>query len=171
VGFVDSLVEAIKFFGGLGGLASAGFLIYDRVFRGAPAVFLVPQDYKTCVRFVNVSSETLVIDEVDIEPAVLQMVRANDLATVNEERNATFYGTPEDERLTGIYIVLRPEQERTFPLHRFADFETSDRSRKVTIRCRWANTRKPLPISRYVRIKTTVGAVEKLREASLAGKV
>lgn len=167
---ISWLVETVKFVGGLGGLASAAFLIYDRLFKGAPAAFLVPKDYKTCVRFVNASNETLLIDEVTVEPPIMHLVKANDLATVNEERQATFYGTPDDERLTGIFIVLKADQERTFPLHRFADFENSDRKRRVVIRCRWRNTRKPFPLNRYVKVETTVGDVEKMREASLAGK-
>ena len=51
---LDSVVELVKFVGGLGGLASSAFLIYDRVFRYRPAAFLIPAEYKTTLRFKNV---------------------------------------------------------------------------------------------------------------------
>ena len=58
----------------------------------------------------------------------------------------------------------------SFALHRFADFENADGSTAIAIRCRWRNTRKPFPIPRYVRVKTTVKEVRNLMEASLTGK-
>jgi hypothetical protein len=51
---LDSVVELVKFVGGLGGLASSAFLIYDWVFRYRPAAFLIPAEYKTTLRFKNV---------------------------------------------------------------------------------------------------------------------
>jgi hypothetical protein len=44
---LDSVIELVKFVGGLAGLASSAFLVYDRIFRNRPAAFLFPADYKT----------------------------------------------------------------------------------------------------------------------------
>ena len=162
---LDSIIELVKFVGGLGGLASATFLVYDRIFRYRPSAFLIPVEYKTSVRFKNVAAEII------ITPPMLTIARANDLVTRNEERAAVMYPTMEDnKRLEGIYIVIKPMEERTFALHRFADFESADEKTVIAIRCRWRNTRKPFPIPRYVRVTTTVKEVRNLREASLAGK-
>jgi hypothetical protein len=168
---LDSVVELVKFVGGLGGLASSAFLVYDRIFRYRPAAFLLPVDYKTNLRFKNVAAETIIIDEIVIKPPMLTVARANDLVTVNEERAAVMYGSAEDKRPEVIYVVIKPEEERTFALHRFADFENADGKTVIKIRCKWRNTRRPFPISRYVRVKTTVKEIRDLREASLAGKV
>jgi hypothetical protein len=168
---VDSIIELVKFVGGLGGLASSAFLVYDRIYRYRPAAFLIPADYKTNLRFKNIAAETIVIDEIVITPPMLTVATANDLVTRNEERAAVMYPTMEDnKRLEGIFVVIKPTEERTFALHRFADFETADGNTVIAIRCRWRNTRKPFPIPRYVRVKTTVKEVRDLREASLAGK-
>lgn len=171
---LDPIIELVKFVGGLGGLASSTFLVYDRVYRYRPSAFLIPADYKTSLRFKNVAAETIVIDEIVITPPMLTVARANDLVTRNEERAAVMYPTTtskeDKERLEGTYVIIKPMEERTFALHRFADFENADGCTAIIIRCRWKNTRKPFPIPRYVRIKTTVKEVHNLREASLAGK-
>jgi hypothetical protein len=152
---LEPFIELVKFVGGLGGLASSVFLIYDRVLRYRPSAFLIPVDYKTSVRFQNVAAETIIVDEVVIRPPMmLKLARANDLVTRNEERAAALYSS-DDRKLDGIFIVIKPTEERTFALHRFADFENADDRTPISIRCRWKNTRKPFPISRYVRIKTT----------------
>ena len=67
----------------------------------------------------------------------------------------TMTNNEDKERLDGIYVVIKPMEERTFALHRFADFESAHGSTVIAIRCRWKNTRKPFPIPRYVRVKTT----------------
>jgi hypothetical protein len=152
-------------------LASSAFLVYDRIFRYRPAAFLFPANFKTNLRLKNVSAETIIIDEIVIKPPMLTIARANDLVTVNEERAAVWYPNMEDKRPEGIYVVIKPEEERTFALHRFADFENAEGHKNITIRCRWRNTRKSFPMPRYVRIKTTVKEIRDLREASLAGKV
>jgi hypothetical protein len=167
---LEPFSELVKFVGGLGGLASSVFLIYDRVLRYRPSAFLIPVDYKTSVRFQNVAAETIIVDEVVIRPPMmLKLARANDLVTRNEERAAALYSS-DDRKLDGIFIVIKPTEERTFALHRFADFENADDGTPISIRCRWKNTRKPFPISRCVKIKTTVKEIKDLREASLAGK-
>jgi len=168
---LDSIIEMVKFVGGLGGLASSAFLLYDRIFRYRPSVFLIPVDYKTNLRIKNIADETIIIDEIIITPAILKVAKANDLVTVNEEKAASMYPTMERRVPEGVFIVIKPKEERTFALHRFAEFENSDGKRMITIRCRWRNTRKPFPIARHAKIKTTVKDVQNMMEASVAHKV
>jgi hypothetical protein len=167
---LDSLIEFVKFFGGLGGLASSSFLVYDRLFRFRPSAFLIPVEYKTSIRFQNVAAETIIIDKVVIRPSqMLKLARANDLATKDEEKAAAWYNTG-NKKLDDVFIIIKPMGERTFALHRFAEFESADGGTTISIQCRWRNTRKPFLMSRYVQIKTTVKEIHDLREASLAGK-
>ena len=91
---LDSSIELVKFVGGLGGLPSSAFLVYDRIYRNRPSAFLIPADYKTNLRFRNVAAETVIIDEIIITPPMLTAARANDLVTRNEERAAVMYPTP-----------------------------------------------------------------------------
>src|SRR5882672_2089331 len=67
---ISDPVEWLKLVGSIGGLASSGFLIYDRVYRFRPIVYLQPQKGSVylCVR--NVANETLVIDRIDVSPKV-----------------------------------------------------------------------------------------------------
>ena len=167
---LDSVIELVKFVGGLGGLASSAFLVYDRVFRYQPLAFLFPAEYKTNIRLKNVAAETIIIDEIAIVPPFLRAARANDLVTTNQERAAAWYSSAES-KAEGVYIIIKPMEERTFALHRFADFENADGGTVVSIRCRWRNTRKSYPFNRYVRLKTTVKEIRDIREASLANKV
>ena len=168
---LDFIIETVKFVGGLGGLASTSFLLYDRIVRYRPTAFLIPVDYKTSLRIKNVADETIIIDEILITPAILKVAKANDLVTLNEEKAASMYPTMERRVPEGIFIVIKPKEERTFSLHRFAEFENSDGKRMITIRCRWRNTRKPFPIARHVKVKSTVNDVRNMMEASLARKV
>lgn len=113
------------------------------------------------------------IDEVIFDPPFLSVARANDLITSNEERQQAFYPTTagkNDPRFEGNYIVLKGNEERDFALHRAAAFEAAADDAAVTIRCRWESTRKPWPVARYAKIRTTVGKIKKLREAAVSGK-
>jgi hypothetical protein len=166
----EDFVKALTFVGSLSGLASVSFLVYDRLIRSRPSIFLIPKDYNTQLCINNVTNETIIIHGVTIRPPFLELVRANDLVTANEEKAVAVYGRTARELPKGIYMVIKPLGERTAPLHRLADFENADGAKVVKIRCRWRNTRQPVPWSRYVRIKTTVQDIRDLREAALTGK-
>ena len=168
---LDTFVEAVKFVGGLGGIASSIFLIYDRIYRFRPSAYLIPKDYKANIRVDNVADETVILDEITITPGLLEIVRANDLVTANEERQVSWYGSTARKLPEGAYVVLKPSQSRTFALHRSADFENAKPEVRVTIRCRWRNTRHSFPWSRYVRIKTTVKDIRDIIESSMTNKV
>ena len=164
------LTEAVKFFGGLSGLASGVFLVYDRLYRNQPVAFLVPHEYKAGLRLKNIARETIIIEGIDVSPPILKVHRANDLRTVNEERQAVWYPGINDEEEMRAFIIFTPESERTFALHRSGEFENADDDMVITLRCKWRNTRKPLPFYRSVYVKVLVKDVRALRDASLAGK-
>lgn len=166
------IIDALKFLGVLGGLASPVFLIYDRVYRHRPTPFLFPAEFKTNLRIKNVAAETIIIDEIVIDPPVLKVARANDLFTDSEDKASSMYPTMKGPRTPeGVYIIIKPEEERTFALHFLADIETQDGADRIAIRCRWSNTRKPYPFRRYVKIRPTVEMVRNMKEASFARKV
>jgi hypothetical protein len=169
------LFDGIKTFGSFVGLSTGGFLIYDRLIRSRPVVYLGVSDYKTDLRFKNVTHETIIIDEIKITPpGYLRAARANDLITPNEDRAQSFYPTTagkDDPRFEGNFVMLKPQHERKFALHRFGAFEQARADEKVVIRCRWENTRRRWFTNRYVKVHTTVGKVKKLIDAAAAGKV
>jgi hypothetical protein len=168
---LDSVIEVVKFVGGLSGLASIAFIVYDRVIRSRPSAFLVPADYKTNLRFSNVAAETIIVDEIKVDPPIIKVANANDLVTGSAEKLATMYPRKRQGETERIFILIKSMEERTFPLHRFVEFESATGSTPISIRCRWKNTRRPFPFNRYVTVRTTVREVADIREASLANKV
>lgn len=163
--------EIIKLIGGLSGLASGAFLIYDRLFRDQPLLYFVPHENKCALCMKNASEETIIIDEIDIDPPIVRLNRADDLRTVNQERTAIWYPQVNDQEALRVFIVLKPGAERIFNLHRSAAFEEADEGLIIRLRCKWRNTRKPLPIVRSLILKAYVKDIRALRETSLAGKV
>ena len=67
------LVAVIKFIGGLSGLASASFLIYDRLVRFRPTIFFRPSNNHVYLVIKNTMPETLVIDQITVAPAYLSV--------------------------------------------------------------------------------------------------
>lgn len=166
---IGTLIELVKFVGGLGGLASASFLIYDRVVRYRPSAFLFPANYKAHVCFKNLAAETIIIDKVTIKPPLLKLMRANDFKSDHEDRAESWYGKDSDH--DKVFVIIRPMGERSFALHgSSAEFDHAPEGRVIVIKCRWKNTRKPFPVDRHVKIKTTAAAIRQLRDASLANK-
>jgi len=168
---ISELLEAVKVVGSIGGLASSAFLIYDRMFRNQPEAYLISENYKVAIRFKNIAGETIIIHEIDVAPPLLALDRANDLMTAQQDRAAVWYPSINDETAMRAFIVLPPAAERSFQLKRSAEFENADDGQMITIRCKWRNTRKPLPVYRSVRIKTSVGDIKSLREVALTGKI
>jgi hypothetical protein len=168
------LFDAVKSVGSPVGLASGGFLIYDRLIRSRPIAYLGTSDYKVDIRLKNIANETIIIDQIKITPDYLQAARANDLITHNEERQKAFYPTmagKDDPRFEGEFVLLKPLEERKFPLHRFGHFEKAPANEKVVIRCRWENTRRRWFMARYVTVRTTADKVRNLVEVAATGKI
>jgi hypothetical protein len=172
--FFEEVFDAVKLIGALGGLASSAFLVYDRLYRYRPIVFLCLADFKVNIQIKNTAEETIVIDEILVRPSILTVARANDLITKNEERQMAFYPSSADkdgERFQGNFVVVKPLAERMFPLHRLGAFESADGRTRIKIRVHWYNTRKPWPLRRYTTIRTTVKRVRSLQDAAYTGKV
>lgn len=168
------LFDGLKSVGSIVGLLTGGFLVYDRVIRSRPMVYLGASEYKADLRIKNATDQTVVIDEIVVTPSSISVARANDLITHNEERQVAFYPTTagkNDPRFEGNYVFLKPQEERKFALHRFGDFEQAKDDDKVVIRCRWESTGRPWFTARYVTVRTTIGKVRKLIDVAATGKV
>jgi hypothetical protein len=66
------------------------------------------------------------------------------------------------------FIVLAPEEDRSFTINRSGDFESSDGGRMIRIRCKWRSTRKTLPFYRSVWLWASVKEVQELRDVAVA---
>jgi hypothetical protein len=163
--FDNILVEAIKlvgWFGGLVGLASGIFLIYDRVARGQPIPFLVPTKLGVQLCLRNVTRETLIVDEFAMSRVGLVAVaQANDIRSTVKSIAHAWY-TDADKR---VFAILRPEELRQFPLHLLDGLDKAADSDSLIIACAWRNTRRPWPFPHHVKIKTTVRDVRELHNA------
>ena len=168
---LEDSIELFKLVGSFGGFASAIFLIYDRVVRLRPSIFLGPKDYKTNLHIKNIADETIIIDEVKIDPPFLIVHGGNDLVTEGEEKAAILYPSQPRRMPDRVLIVVKASSERSFALHRLADFENAGAKSTIKIRCRWRNTRGSFPWARYVWLKTTVEDVRNITEASVTHKV
>jgi hypothetical protein len=73
------LVETIKLIGGLSGLASATFLIYDRIVRFRPTVSFRPHDKAVNLAIRNAMPESLIIDKISFTPPHLGIYSRGDL--------------------------------------------------------------------------------------------
>jgi hypothetical protein len=71
-----TIIEFIKTAGGIAGLASAAFLIWDRLVRGRPlaelSAIVTPAD--PCIRIVNPGTTGLLIRSVRVLPAGIYAV-------------------------------------------------------------------------------------------------
>jgi hypothetical protein len=167
----DLPIEAVKFFGGLGGLASSAFLIYDRVVRFRPIIDLVPVQYTTSLRLRNASPSPIIVDRIIVFPReIVQVSAANDQVSAKQDVATVWYpGNSSKPQI--VFIYLKPEAERTFALKRSAAFEEASEKTLVTFRCRWRSPTKPFPFPRRVTIRATVGDIRAIRDASLADKI
>jgi len=72
---ISDPVEWVKLVGGIGGIASSGFLIYDRMWRLCPMAYLQAQKASVYLCVKNVANETLIIDSIDVSPKVFAISR------------------------------------------------------------------------------------------------
>jgi hypothetical protein len=165
----DSFLEGIKLVGSVIGLASGVFLVYDRLFRNYPIIYLAVSDYWPALCLKNVTSETIVIDEIKITPDLLHARGSNDRKSRSQEKAEFFHPLPERDLST--LVVLKPSEERRFVLaHTKEEFGKLSNETVVRISCRWKNTRFPVPWPRHVKLWTKVKLMRDLHDAALAGK-
>jgi hypothetical protein len=148
-------LEWFKLLGSIGGIASSGFLIYDRLWRLRPTVYLQPDDYNVHLRIKNNANEALVIDKIDISPKVLSIAIKDEegslLSTVEAVADQYY---PEEGRT---FCVLSPLEERSFRLVALTACDALKDSDRIRIRCAWRTTRAQWPFIRTVTVATTRG--------------
>jgi hypothetical protein len=160
---MDGFVEAIKLVGAVLGIATAFFIVYDRLFRDRPifsfqvrrpvgAASSVENDIY--LRIKNVSDEDIVIDEISITPPHLTFSVDGEVRSIAEaivrDFNQIVVGSLA-ERLLILIVTSNDQQSEYIP---------------VTISATWRGTRRPWPWKRHVRIRTTVASIAKLKSAT-----
>jgi hypothetical protein len=102
-------VEAIKLFGGIAGLATAAFTIWDRLARGRPLAYVTlkgsPGNPYQYVRVKNVDRMDILITAIRPSPSRFRISKGHSLRAI--------VGAAMGERPAAI---LAPEQEHDFPV-------------------------------------------------------
>jgi hypothetical protein len=132
------MLEIFLVVGSLCGVASAAVLIYERAIRAQPIVHLHPGDYAVQLRIKNVIDEVILIDEINVSPAVFG------------------WTPPADASPT---VVIKPLEEVLLRMMLFRDFEKLAERALVTITIVWRTTRKPWPFKRAVSTKIAAADV------------
>jgi hypothetical protein len=155
----DNIIEGTKLIGGIIGIITAIFIVYDRAFRGRPifalhATKLVAGDNYLFLRIKNVLDEDIVIENWRVEPPNLiglstdHSVRAIAGAMVGEIPMA----------------ILSPLSELNFTLIILGGGMEGPNV-PITVSAVWNNTRRPWPFRRTVKIRTTVARLNDLKGA------
>lgn len=160
---ISDPVEWLKLIGSIGGLASSGFLIYDRLWRLRPTVYLQPYDFHVYLRIKNTADEALIIDRIAISPKVVSIA-------MNDGQNAALLSIVEaitrGETGSRSFLVLGPEEERSFRLVSLNVADKLKEDNKIRIRCDWRSTRKPWPFTRSVTVTTSRADFEAFLKAA-----
>ncbi|HEY8269176.1 MAG TPA: hypothetical protein VIG34_11010 [Xanthobacteraceae bacterium] len=165
----DSL-EVLKIVGGIGGILSSVFLVYDRVVRLRPLVYLHLGDFRVDLRVKNAANEPIIIDEIAVSPPVLGVAMANDLMSTIQAVAARWYPRMAPEKASRTFAVIGPLQERSFGLVLLDEFDKLKDDERIRIRCEWRSTRRPFPFRRSAIVRTTVRDIRLLKEAAIAKK-
>jgi hypothetical protein len=146
---LETFVEGVKFVGGLGGLASSVFLVYDRVFRCQPLMHLLVKDKDVFLRIKNVVDETIVIRKLMMTPAVAGFAPGDSLRDTISGVLSAASGRD--------FLVIDPLKDRELGLILIEEkLKQLADEYELVISATWANTRRPLPFKRTLRLKTSV---------------
>jgi hypothetical protein len=148
----DAVMELVKLVGGLGGIASSGFLIYDRMWRLRPTAYLRPHDKHVRLKIRNTANEALVIDRIDVSPKVLAVVMKEgrgDLARAEATANAMYHAQTDGST----FAVIPPLEEGSFRLIELSACGSLKEDDRILIRCDWRSTRSQWPFTRSVSTK------------------
>jgi hypothetical protein len=158
---MDYLIEAIKLVGGILGMATAAFIVFDRVFRGRPIFALhakprVPGDNYLFLRVKNVLDEDVVIEDWRITPLLLGLSTDTSIRAIAGAALGTIPTTilPPFGEVKLALVVLGAATDRT--------------NETVTISANWNTTRHPWLFTRRVKIKITIARLEELKGAHQA---
>lgn len=155
---MDSVAEAIKLIGGILGIATATFIVFDRIWRNQPIFALhakprVAGDNYLFLRIKNVLDEDIVIENWSVSP---QLVGLSTDTSVRAIAGAMLDDVPT--------TILPPLGEQQFNLV-ILDAATPRKQEEITISAQWDTTRHPWPFRRRVKIKTTLARLEELKGA------
>jgi hypothetical protein len=90
------LVEAIKLLGGLSGIASAAFLIYDRFFHDRPLVYLLHEQRFVHLVMSNSSLETIIIENIEITPSGILRVAWGAKGSLSQNQAVELLASPDE---------------------------------------------------------------------------
>jgi hypothetical protein len=164
VGF--DLLETIKTIGGLSGLASATFLIIDRMFRFSPTISFRPDDNVVKLVIRNWMTESLIVDDIAITPPYLGIPSRDDLgSTLTIIQAAVEARAKSGVHTSPAFLVVNPLAEQMYPLVRLISFDDLSADTKIKIRCRWRSTGRSFFLKRRAKASTTVGDVLRMLKA------
>jgi hypothetical protein len=151
----DAVIELVKLVGGLGGIASSSFLIYDRLWRLRPIPYLRPHDSHVHLKIRNTANEALVIDKIDVSPKVLGIVMKERKGDLLSQMDATANAVYDAQTGGSTFAVIPPLEEGSFRLIELPACSALKDDERVLIRCDWRSTRRPWPFTRSVSVMTT----------------
>jgi hypothetical protein len=126
-------LEAFKVIGSAAGIITGAFLLYDRIVRNRPTVYLRPGKYRAEVAVTNIASETILIEDVRVSPQLLQAAPGNDLrSTITAAAASVYPNLAGDNR---VFVVVDPLATRSLDLVILDDFEKAQDRDRVRIRC------------------------------------
>jgi len=115
------------------------------------------------LRIKNTADEALIIDRIAVSPKVISIA-------MNDGQNAALLSiveaiTPGEERGRS-FLVLGPEEERSFRLVGLNVADKLNENDRIRIRCDWRSTRRPWPFTRSVTVTTSRADFEAFLKAA-----
>jgi hypothetical protein len=158
LGAINMLLEGIKLIGGILGIATAAFIVFDRLLRGRPIFALhakprVPGDNYLFLRVKNLLDEDVVIENWRINPPLVGL--STDVS-VRAIAGAVCGQIPA--------AILPPLGELKLNLI-ILDASTDKKDETIKISAGRNTTRHPWLFLRRAKIKTTVTRLEELKGA------
>jgi hypothetical protein len=160
----DWIVEPIKLVGSLLGIATAAFIVYDRLVSGRPvfAISAKPgsrsrRDNYLFLRIKNILDEEIVVESWKISPALVGLSLDHSLDSIV---NAQAGEIP--------LAILKPE-DSLWLLLLILPAATNRDNEEITISAEWKSTRKPWPFRRRIKTRVTVAKLKEWKEAHLPG--
>jgi hypothetical protein len=154
---ISEAVEWLKLVGSIGGLASSGFLVYDRLYRLRPIVYLQPHDKRVHLKVNNTANEAIVIDKIDVSPKVLGIVMKERKGDLVSRMDATANAIYDAQTEGSTFAVIPPLEEGSFRLVELKACAELKDDERIRVRCDWRSTRRPWPFTRGVSVTTTPG--------------
>jgi len=157
------IAEFIKFVGGLAGLASAAFLIYDRLVKSRPLVVLHRQSFgvngHAFLRLINPADDDLFILSVACQPRLLGVAIDNEVRGIAD---AIVSDATKN-------LIIPPEGEAQLPIIKLSGSEQQPNT-QVKITVRWKRTKHVWPWPRRISLKTSRAFVDQIESARPVGQ-